>query len=179
MRYNNYHKHDHTSNIFSPDCNVKAEDYIKKSLEYGHTNYFTTNHGHMGDIFEARTLCDKYGIRCLAGMEGYIVPDPLWEDEKGNKDKSNYHIIIIPTTDKARKKLNVVSSRANIYGYYYRPRIFISDLLKLDKEDVYITTACIAGLLKDENSIETILFPLIEYFQDHVLLEVQSHNDEG
>ena len=179
MRYNNYHKHDHASNIFSPDCNVKAEDYIKKSLEYGHTNYFTTNHGHMGDIFEARTLCDKYGIRCLAGMEGYIVSDPLWEDEKGNKDKSNYHIIIIPTTDKARKKLNVVSSRANIYGYYYRPRIFISDLLKLDKEDVYITTACIAGLLKDENSIETILFPLIEHFQDHVLLEVQSHNDEG
>lgn len=74
-RYNNYHKHDHVSNIFTPDCNVKAEDYIKKSLEYGHTNYFTTNHGSFGDIFEARTLCDKYGLKCIAGIEGYIVPD--------------------------------------------------------------------------------------------------------
>ena len=109
--YNNYHKHDHVSNIFTPDTNTKQEEYILKTLEYGHKNYFTTNHGSMGDIFEARTLCDKYGIRCLAGLEGYIVPDPL------EKDKSNYHIIIIPRTDAARKKVNYVSSHANIDGY--------------------------------------------------------------
>ena len=121
--YNNYHKHDHISNIFTPDTNTKQEEYILKALEYGHKNYFTTNHGSMGDIFEARTLCDKYGIRCLAGIEGYIVPNPL------EKDKSNYHIIIIPRTDAARKKVNYVSSHANIEGYYYKPRIFISDLL--------------------------------------------------
>ena len=75
MRYNNYHKHDHISNIFSPDTNTKQEEYIKKAIEYGHMNYFTTNHGSFGDIFEARTLCNKYGIRCIAGIEGYIVPD--------------------------------------------------------------------------------------------------------
>ena len=56
MRYNNYHKHDHISNIFSPDTNTKQIEYIKKCVEYGHTNYFTTNHGSMGDIFEAKIL---------------------------------------------------------------------------------------------------------------------------
>ena len=139
MRYNNYHKHDHISNIYSPDTNTHAEEYIKKCVEYGHTNYFTTNHGSMGDIFEAFRLCKKYNLRCIAGLEGYIVKNPL------EKDKSNYHIIIIPKTNDARKKLNRISSRANTEGFYYKPRIFIEDLLALDKDDVYITTACVAG----------------------------------
>lgn len=170
-RYNNYHKHDHISNIFTPDTNTHAESYIKKSVEYGHTNYFTTNHGSMGDIFEAKTLCDKYGLKCIAGLEGYIVPNPL------EKDKSNYHIIIIPKTDAARKKVNVISSRANIEGFYYKPRIFLDDLLGLDPNDVYITSACMAGLLKDEVSIEKILFPLYSHFKSNLLLEVQNHNN--
>lgn len=173
MRYNNYHKHTHISSIFTPDSNEHAEAYIKREAERGGMNYFTTEHGSMGDIFEAKTLCDKYGIRCLAGLEGYIVPNPL------ERDKSNYHIIIIPKTDKARKKLNRISSRANIDGYYYRPRIFPSDLLSLDKDDVFITTACIAGLLRDETSIKKLFYPIVEHFGDNVFLEVQTHNVEA
>ena len=169
-RYNNYHKHTHVSSIFTPDSNEHAEAYIKKEVERGGMNYFTTEHGSMGDIFEAKTLCDKYGIRCLPGLEGYIVPNPL------EKDKSNYHIIIIPRTDKARKKVNRISSRANIEGYYYRPRIFPYDLLALDKDDVYITTACVAGLLRDDVSINQIFYPLVEHFRENVFLEVQNHN---
>ena len=168
--YNNYHKHTHVSSIFTPDSNEHAEAYIKKEVERGGMNYFTTEHGSMGDIFEAKTLCDKYGIRCLPGLEGYIVVNPL------EKDKSNYHIIIIPRTDKARKKVNRISSRANIEGYYYRPRIFPSDLLALDKDDVYITTACVAGLLRDDVSINQIFYPLVEHFRENVFLEVQNHN---
>ena len=169
-RYNNYHKHTHISSIFTPDSNEHAEAYIRKEVERGGMNYFTTEHGSMGDIFEAKTLCDKYGIRCLPGLEGYIVVNPL------EKDKSNYHIIIIPRTDKARKKVNRISSRANIEGYYYRPRIFPSDLLALDKDDVYITTACVAGLLRDDVSINQIFYPLVEHFRENVFLEVQNHN---
>lgn len=171
MRYNNFHKHDHVSNIFSPDTNTKQEEYILKAVEYGHTNYFTTNHGSFGDIFEARTLCNKYGLRCIAGIEGYIVPDA------SEKDKRNYHIIVIPKTDEARKKINYVSSMANINGFYYKPRFFMKDLLALGKDDVYITTACVAGLLRDEDSIEKIFKPLYDHFGNNVLLEVQNHLD--
>ena len=168
--YVNYHKHDHVSSIFTPDTPFKAEDFIKRAIELGDKVYFTTNHGSGGDIFEAKTLCDKYELKCLFGMEGYIVPDPL------EKDKRNYHIIIIPTTDEARKKVNYVSSHANIDGYYYKPRIFIDDLLALDKDDVYITTACVAGILRDEDSTEKIFIPLANHFGDHMFAEVQAHN---
>ena len=169
-RYNNYHKHDHVSNIFTPDTNTKQEEYIKKAVEYGHTSYFTTNHGSMGDVFEARTLCDKYGLKCFAGLEGYIVPDPL------EKDKSNYHIIVIPRTEAARKKVNYASSHANIDGYYYKPRLFLEDLLALDEDEAYITTACCAGLLRDDVAIEKIMMPLYSHFGQNLFLEVQNHN---
>ena len=171
MRYNNYHKHDHVSNIFTPDTNTKQEEYILKALEYGHTTYSTVNHGSFGDIFEARTLCNKYGLRCIAGIEGYIVPDA------SQKDKRNYHIIVIPKTDEARKKMNYVSSMANIKGFYYKPRFFLSDLLKLDPNDVYITTACVAGLLRDKDSINEIFMSLYKHFKENVMLEVQTHDD--
>ena len=171
-RYNNYHKHDHISNIYTPDTNTKAEEYIKKCVEYRHTNYFTTNHGSIGDIFEAKTLCNKYGIRCIAGLEGYIVPDAR------QKDKSNYHIIIIPKTNVARKKLNKISSRANIEFYYYKPRILLEDLLSLDKDDVYITSACSAGIIRDDIATEKIFVPLVKHFGNNVYLEVQNHMEK-
>lgn len=169
--YENYHKHDSISNIYLPDSHVKPIDYINRIKELGYGCYYTTNHGTGGDVFESLTACKEAGIRCLYGVEGYIVKDPL------EKDKRNYHIVIIPTTNKARKKLNLVTSRSNIEGFYYRPRIFPEDLLKLDPDDVYITTACVAGIVRDKDAVVDIFMPLMKHFGNHMLLEVQNHNE--
>jgi DNA polymerase III alpha subunit len=56
------------------------------------------------------------------------------------KDNRNYHIIIIPRTNAARKKVNLITSKASESGFYYKPRLFLEDLLKLDKDDIYIIT---------------------------------------
>ena len=171
-RYNNYHKHDHISNIFTPDTNAHFIDYVKRAIELGEPNVWTTNHGSGGDIFEAKQLADEYGLNVKFGLEGYIVPNPL------EKDNRNYHIILIPKTNKARKKLNLANSRANIEGYYYKPRLFLEDLLNFDKDELYITTACVAGLLKDEDSYNQLFIPLFNRFGDNLFLEVQNHNEE-
>ena len=169
--YNNYHKHDMMSSIFGmPDSATSQREYIERCVSLGQKNYFTTNHGNMGDVFEAKTLCNEYGIRCLSGLEGYIVPNPL------EKDKSNYHIVVIPLTENARKKLNVVNSRANMEGYYYKPRIFPEDLLKLPKDEFILTTACEGGILRDDISINEIFIPLAKHFGVNMYLEVQNHN---
>ena len=170
-RYNNYHKHTHYSSIFTPDSNSKTRDYINRCLELGEQNYFTTEHGFGGDIFESRALCDENNLNCKFGMEGYIVPNPL------EKDNRNYHIILIPKTNIARKKLNLASSHANTDGYYYRPRLFLDDLLNdFDSNELYITSSCCAGLLKDDDSINDIFYPLYEKFGKNLFLEVQTHN---
>ena len=172
MEYANYHKHDHVSSIMTPDTHIKQEEYCKRAVELGHTTYFTTNHGTGGDIFEANTLCEKYGLKCIFGIEAYIVKDPL------SKDKRNYHIIIIPRTDKARKKVNLITSKASATGFYYKPRISPDDLCGLDKDDLYITTACVAGIIRDDEGIVDIFKPLVKHFQNNVFLEIQSHNVE-
>ena len=171
--YNNYHKHDHISNIFTPDTHIKTIHYLERIQELGYGSYFTTNHGSGGDVFESLTLCKQYDIRCIYGIEGYIVKNPL------EKDTRNYHIIIIPVDNTARKKLNLITSRANIEGFYYKPRIFLEDLLKLNPNDVYITTACIAGIVRDKEGITDIFLPLVQHFGKNVFLEVQNHNDNN
>jgi len=172
MRYNNYHKHTTHSSIFTPDSHIHIENYMERAKELNHNTYFTTEHGFGGDILKALELKEQYNLKICFAMEGYIVPNPL------EKDRSNYHIILIARTDIARKKLNKISSRANKEGYYYKPRIFIDDLLGLNKDDIYITTACVGGLFKDEISFEKIFKPLVNHFGDSVFVEVQSHNEQ-
>ena len=171
-QYANFHKHDHISNIFTPDTHIKCEAYLQRIQELGYDCYWTTNHGSGGDIFEAKDLCNKYGIKCFFGLEGYIVLNPL------EKDNRNYHIIIIPRTNMARKKVNLITSRASEEGFYYKPRIFLEDLLKLDKDDIYLTTACVAGLLRDEDSIKQLFEPLAKHFGKNLFLETQNHCDD-
>lgn len=171
-RYNNYHKHTHYSSIFTPDSEAKIKNYIDRAKELGHTTYFTTEHGYMGSIFEAYSLCEKNGLKCIAAMEGYIVANPL------ERDDANYHIMLIPTNNDSRKKLNKANSRANREGRYYKPRLFLEDLLKFSPDELYITNACVGGLLKDDVSFNNIMLPLINHFGSHFLIEVQSHNEE-
>jgi len=103
-------------------------------------------------------------------MEGYIVKDPL------EKDRSNYHICLIARTNKGRRQLNKASSSANRNGYYYKPRLFLDDLLKISPDDIYITTACVAGIIRDDDSINDIFIPLMKHFKSSLFLEVQAHS---
>lgn len=85
--------------------------------------------------------------------------------------------MLIPKTNTARRKLNLANTRAHAEGFYYKPRLFLSDLINnFDQDELYITTACVAGLLKDEAAINGIFLPLYNKFGNNVLLEVQPHN---
>ena len=103
MRYNNYHKHTHYSNIKTLDCISKPEDYIKRAVELGHTTYFTTEHGFQGNIYEAHTLCEQYGLKCIYGVEAYYV-----DDMYDKTSRSNYHLMLVAMNDNGRKEINKI-----------------------------------------------------------------------
>lgn len=152
----------------------KPEDYIKRAVELGHTTYFTTEHGYQGNIYEAQTLCEKYGIKPIYGVEAYYVDDM---NDKSSRD--NYHIILIAMNRNGQKQINKIMSLANTQGFYYKPRIDLSCLLSLNPEDVVITTACVASrLFKSDDWEEKFLKPVSEHFSNHFFLEVQSHIDK-
>lgn len=140
QRYNNYHKHTHYSNIKTLDCISKPEDYIKRAVELGHTTYFTTEHGFQGNIYEAHTLCEQYGLKCIYGVEAYYV-----DDMHDKSSRNNYHLMLVAMNDNGRKEINKIMSLANTDGFYYKPRIDLKCLLSLTPSDVVITTACVAS----------------------------------
>ncbi len=171
MRYNNYHRHDHYSNIRTPDVIVKPQNYIDRALELSHTTVFTTNHGCSSNVFEMYDLCKKNGLKCIYGMEMYYV------DNRFKKDKNNYHIIVIGLTKNAYYEINRISSEANRTGFYYYPRIDMELLLSLPKDEVVITTACINNrIFKTDDGIECFLIPVKKHFGNNFMLEIQSHN---
>ena len=171
--YFNYHRHSHVSNVFTIDSTTKNAEYAQRALELGHTAFSTCEHGSFGDIFESRTLCDNNNLKCIPVAEFYIVEN----NDPKLKDDSNYHIIVSPRTNEARRKCNFISSMANEFGYYRKPRISVKQLLTLNPNDVYITTACVAGILRTKDSIDKIFRPLVNHFGENLFLEVQNHDD--
>lgn len=142
----NYHKHDDISNILLTDSVAKLEDYAKRAVELGHTILSSCNHGTPGNYRLAYDLAKKYDLHWRYVAEAYFVKDRLAEDEDGKKDRKNCHIILAAKTEKGIGDLNEVLSEANISGYYFRPRVDMELLMKLDPKDVFVTTACIAGV---------------------------------
>ena len=175
MRYINYHKHTHYSNIRTLDTITKPEDYIKRAIELGHKEYVTTEHGFQGNIYEAQTLCEKYGIKPIYGVEAYYVDDM---NDKTNRE--SYHIILIAMNRSGQKQINKIMSLANTRGFYYKPRIDLECLLSLNPDDVVVTTACIASrMFKGNDWEEKFLIPVCEHFRKNFFLEIQSHVDLG
>ena len=173
MRYNNYHKHTHYSNIKTLDCISKPEDYMKRAVELGHDTYFTTEHGFQGNIYEAHTLCEKYGLRCIYGVEAYYV-----DDMYDKSSRSNYHLMLVAMNENGRKEINKIMSLANTDGFYYKPRIDLKCLLSLTPTDVVVTTACVMSpMFKGEYWEENFLKPVYNHFGKNLYLEVQCHNE--
>jgi DNA polymerase III alpha subunit len=160
------------SNLRTLDCVSKPIDYINRAKELGHTTYFTTEHGYQGNIFEAYTLCQENGLKCIYGVEAYYV-----DDINDKSSRAMYHIILVAMTENARREINRIMSTANTDGYYYKPRIDLGLLLSLPGDEVVVTTACVAGRMFKGGWEEKFLNPVYSHFKNNFYLEVQSHID--
>ena len=67
-------------------------------------------------------------------------------------------------------------STANEDGYYYKPRIDPELIFKLNSQNVFVTSACVAFWKYDD--IEDFVKQLHDYFGENFMLEIQNHNTE-
>ncbi len=168
-----YHRHSCVSNIVLADSVVTNEDYAKRAVELGHSVLSSCEHGNQGNYRECALLAEKYGLRWRYVSEAYFVKD------RREKDNTNCHIILAAKTAKGVGDLNFVLSEANISGFYYRPRVDMDLLLSLDPKDIFVTTACIAGVFKyGEEEAEKLILRFARHFRDSFMLEVQYHDTE-
>lgn len=173
VRYNNQHRHDFYSNIRSLDVVAKPIEYAEriKELDGEKGIFFSTNHGYQGNIHEYYTLCQQYNLKLLCGVEAYYV------DNRHEKDKSNYHIVIIGKGNEGYHEINRIMSKANEDGFYYKPRIDKELLLSLNPEYVMVETGCVAGRLRNDEGAEEWLKEMKNHFKNNLFIEVQSHNE--
>lgn len=173
LRYNNYHKHTHYSNLRTLDVVTKPIDYINRAKELGHNTYFTTEHGWGGNVWEAYSLCKENKLKMIFGVEAYYV------DDRKMQDKTNSHIILIAKNIDGYKQINRIISVANQNGYYYKPRIDMELLLTLNSEDVIVTTACVGSrLFRTDNYELEFLMPVYNHFKSNFYLEIQCNQDD-
>lgn len=177
----NYHKHTTWSDLVQIDSATSIDDFIKLSKEYGCKCYFSGEHGYQGEWLHCYDVCKKSDIKFRYSSEVYWVKDILPEiiidengEEKEIRDKTNCHMVIIARTYNAMRKLNYIITQAHDQGYYYKPRIDLNLLFTLSPEDVYITSACIAGWKYDDAS--EIWYQIWKHFGDSFFLEYQTHN---
>lgn len=185
----NYHCHKSFSNLFTSfkDSSMSYDDYAKRAVELGQEVLSSVEHGWQGNYLRCYQAAKKYGLKFVYGTEAY------WVRDRHEADRTNAHIIILAQTLEGIYQINEMLSCANEDGYYAVPRVDPELLRKLNPDDVFITTACVAfwGKLDketrelrwhyggDENNSDEMmrLFEeLAGYFKSSLALEVQCHN---
>ena len=171
-RFQNYHKHTYYSNPYTPDCTVSPKEYAIRAKEVGAELLSSVEHGWCGNVWEYYKTAKENELKLLIGAEAYAVKD------RHEADKTNAHICLLAKNENGRQALNDILSEANLTGFYAKPRVDMELLLSLPANDVWVTTACVAGLWRYEDSDELVK-KLFEHFREHLFLEVQAHNTES
>lgn len=173
MRYVNYHKHTHYSNISTPDCIVKPIDYVNRAKELGHQTLVTTEHGYAGNVFEYYTLAKQNDLKLIFGIEYYYV------NNRHAKDKSNTHLMIVAKNKNGMKQMNRILSESNRTGFYYKNRVDKELVLSLNPNDVIVTSTCAMSYVgRHDDYEESFIEPFLKHFGENFFLEIQPHTHE-
>ena len=105
----------------------------------------------------------------IYGAELYMVKD------RTLKDNSNYHIVIIAKNQDGFYELNEIMSESNRSGFYYKPRIDIELIKRLNPNNFFITSACVGGILRPSDDMKTLFEAVYSHFGNNFYLEVQNH----
>jgi len=166
----NYHCHKDFSNTSTPDCAESIENYAKRVKELGAKCLYSGEHGSQGNQFHVYKVAESSQLKYIHSTEAYWVKDRL------EKDRTNCHMILVAKNAEGRKDINYALSIANEDGYYYKPRIDLELLFNIPKDNVIVTSACIAGWNYEDAA--DIWLKVHEYFGDNFFLEVQANNTE-
>jgi len=120
--------------------------------------------------------CIEAGIKPIIGAEIYITQGSRFDKETGYN-----HLILLAENNTGYKNLMKIISKANLEGYYYKPRTDI-ELLREHHEGLICLSACVNGfisepLLQGQDEIaEKRAKTLSDIFgENHFYIELQKH----
>ncbi|NLK82169.1 MAG: DNA polymerase III subunit alpha [Bacteroidales bacterium] len=168
------HLHVHTQYSIL-DGAAAIDDIVDKAVAQGMPALAITDHGAMFGVKDFHQTCIKKGIKPILGCEAYLVDDLADE-----KDRNNYHCILLAKNYVGYKNLLKLISTAHLKGMYYRPRID-KIILEQHKEGLIMLSACLGGEVAKTLTTEGVAAAeksILWYksiFQDDFYLEVMRH----
>ncbi len=173
------HTHSHYSLL---DGLSKVQDLVKRAKEFGMPALALTDHGAMYGAIEFYNECRKAGIKPIVGVEAYVAERSRFDKEPGI-DSKRYHLTLLAKNNAGYKNLMKLVSKANIEGYYYKPRMD-TELLELHSEGVICLSGCpgskFINHLKNDNVEEAkklLLWYVATFGKENVYVEVMKHED--
>ena len=138
-----------------------------------------TDHGTMSGILDYYKTAKKAGIKPIIGIETYVATRSRFDRDPG-KDKQRFHLTVLAMNNTGFHNLMKLSTRANLEGMYYKPRID-HDLLEELNEGLIVLSGCASGEIgvalkeDDYDRARDIAKWYKSIFGDRYYLELQDH----
>jgi DNA polymerase-3 subunit alpha len=136
------HLHVHTEySLLDGMCRIPQ--LVARAKEWGMGSLVAiTDHGVMYGAIQFYQAAKEAGIKPIIGCEVYLAQDSRFS--RDNDDKNRYHLILLAKNETGYRNLLQLTTKANLEGFYYRPRMD-KELLEQYHQGLIALSACIAG----------------------------------
>ncbi len=159
---------------------AKPEDYLKICEEYDMPACAVTDHGGTYGLIDFYEKAKKKGIKPILGVEFYMARRTR-HDKQAGMDNKPYHLVLLAKNFQGYLNLLQLTTKANLEGYYYKPRIDW-EILEEYGEGLIGLSACMQGQIANSllSGREQEAEATLQRFQkilgkDNFYLEIQHH----
>ncbi len=132
------HLHTHTEYSLL-DGMSKMAPLMDRVKELGQEAVAMTDHGALYGTIDFYREATARGIKPIIGLEAYVAQGSRHSRERG--DSSPYHLVMLARNMTGYKNLIALTTKANLEGYYYKPRID-RELMEMHSEGITVLSGC-------------------------------------
>jgi len=135
------HLHVHTEySLLDGMCRIPQ--LVQRARELGMESLAITDHGSMYGVIQFYLAAKEAGIKPIIGCEVYVAPKSRFGREAS--DRNHHHLVLLARNQTGYQNLIQLTTKANLEGFYYRPRMD-KELLEKHHEGLIALSACLAG----------------------------------